>query len=203
MNAKNWIIDNSSDQAECDAPGHFPTPEGRLSVIDPLCSTEARFIEVPTTGGDLLVISDGEGYWERFALIFADGEVAGGTHEFDCLVDGGVASPVTPASLNALNTLRRQIPQVYPKGHPNARYPAPNLYIEHFEQFDEAGAEPLKASLPDGTLMPYIHSGFGDGAYPVFTLTDQAGANLAVYCDFLGNEELENWVAPPGVTVTE
>ena len=201
MNAQAWIIHHSNPDAESVDGGAFPTDEGKLSVIDPLCTTDANYINVPSSGGRLFVM-DEDGDWARMAILFGDGDVAGGKHHFDCFVDGGAASFVTPLSLKALNELRNDIPQVYPKDNPNHGWPAPNLYIEHFEQFDEENAEPLAAKLPDGTLVPFVRSGFGDGVYPVFSLHDESGSVLGVYCDFLGNEETENWIMPPGMTLS-
>ena len=203
MNAVEWIVDKTSDVLDPVAYGDFPTPDGKLGVIDPLCTTETAFFDVPTLGAKLIVLFDEESNREsKLVLVFSDDAVTGGAYHGDCAVDGGAVSPVTPATLTALNAFRATLPAEYPSESPNYRYPPPNLYIEHFEQYDEAGAEPGKAALPDGTPVPFVRSGWGDGHYPVFTLTDKEGSLCAVYCDFMGCEKTENWVMPPGVTMT-
>ena len=73
-------------------------------------------------------------------------------------------------------------------------------YTAFFEEHDNTppGLERKVVPLPDGTPVPYVHSGWGDGAYPVFTLTDASGIVVAAYTDFLGCDDDGTWLTPPG-----
>ncbi|MDJ0640685.1 MAG: DUF4241 domain-containing protein [Paracoccaceae bacterium] len=195
-----WIIAETGGDLGVELFGAFSTFEAKLSFVDPLCATQATFFSVPASKSQLVLFSTNDGYWSKLALVYSNEFVCGGRHELDCDVDGGAVSPVTPASLEALNAFRATLPTDYPKDSPNHRYPAPNLYIEHFEQYDEEDAAPWNATLPDGTPVPFIRSGYGDGTYPVFTLVAEDGSVCAAYCDFFGSHEKDNWIMPPGMT---
>lgn len=76
--------------------------------------------------------------------------------------------------------------------------PKRDPYAVHFSRYDEpCGGERKIVPLPNGTPEPYIHSGWGDGAYPVFSLTDSAGRICALYTDFPGRDEEGRWLTPP------
>ena len=74
-----------------------------------------------------------------------------------------------------------------------------NLYDDYFaapaQMGDHVFARML--TLPDGTDFPGFSSGWGDGAYPVVSLYDSRGQMLALYADFIGNDQTEDYILPP------
>ena len=188
------------DSTNTDAPlevyeiGAFPTPEGQVAALDPLSFFQtAEYIATPNTTPAFVVFGDtSEGLNSKMALIYSDANVAGGRDKATCAVDAGMASFFTPAT-HAAQT-----------AYANTIASDGNLYHNHFEAFDNIppGGERKFVTLPDGTQIPYVHSGWGDGGYPVFTLTDPNGALCAVYVAFMGRNDKGAWLAPPGVTLT-
>ena len=72
-------------------------------------------------------------------------------------------------------------------------------YNHYFHKFDDpAGGERKIVLLPDGTPVPYVHSGWGDGGYPVFILTEASGAVCAAYTDFMGEKRRRCLADPTG-----
>src|SRR5690606_11298646 len=51
--------------------------------------------------------------------------------------------------------------------------------------------------LPSGTRFPMMSSGWGDGGYPVASLSDAEGRMVAIYVDFMGMNEEGDWLLPP------
>ncbi len=76
-----------------------------------------------------------------------------------------------------------------------------NLYDDcSSESNDRIGGERKILKLPDGTPVPYVHSGYGDGAYGAIALHDSSENVCAVYADFMGfNDKYGAWLVPPGV----
>ena len=194
LSARDWIVANTDARLEVCEVGPFPTTEGTVTALDPLAFfQEADYIAVPKTEPDLVVFHDSaEGRNSKMALIYSNTTVAGGMDKATCAVDAGMASFFTPQTHAAQTSFANKIAS------------DDNLYHHHFEAFDNTppGGERKIVALPDGTPVPYVHSGWGDGGYPVFTLTDTKGALCAVYVDFMGRNEEGEWLAPPGVTLT-
>lgn len=189
-----WITANTDARLEVTEAGPYSTPEGQVVALDPLAFFQAaEYVKIPTANGRLVVFHDkDEERNSKMALIFSEAHVAGGKDVGTCAVDAGMASFFTPETHAAQTAFA------------NTLASDGNLYHDHFEQFDNvpAGGERKIVTLPDGTPVPYVHSGWGDGGYPVFTLTDTQGALCAVYVDFMGCNEEGEWLAPPGVALT-
>lgn len=194
QSAVTWIEASNKMPLDVVEIGAFPTPERKVAVLDPLYFAQEReFIAVPGDEGRVVVFHDpSEGRNSKMAIVFSDAEVTGGDDVATCFVEAGMASFFTPASVDAMNQFGRSLGE-------NA-----NFYDDYFCKFDdEAGGERKLAALPDGTLVPYIHSGWGDGAYPVFTLTDAEGNLCAIYTDFMGHNDDGVYLTPPGFVVPE
>ena len=193
LTAIEWISTNNDARLEVTDAGDFPTPEGKVTALDPLAFfQEPTYTDTPTSGGKLVVFYDPDAERNsKMALVFSDALVAGGSDAGTCMVEAGMASLFTPATLTAQTAFAAKIAS------------DSNLYDGYFDQFDDpTGAERKIVKLPDGTPVPYVHSGWGDGGYPVFTLTDTNGALCAIYVDFMGCDEEGEWLAPPGVQLT-
>jgi hypothetical protein len=163
-----------------------------VAILDPLAFTQTPdWADVPSTGGEMVVFHDlDEGRNSKLALIFSDAAVSDGADVGTCMVNAGMASVFTPATHAATTAYYKTLKD--------------NPYHSHFQQFDDPkGGERKIVALPDGTPVPYVHSGWGDGAYPVFTLTDAAGKVCAIYADFMGknDDKDDSWLTPPGVTL--
>ena len=194
LSARDWIVDRTNAKLEITEGGAFPTPEGKATIIDPLCLTRpTEWIDVPKDGGSVVVFHDREeGRNSKLALIFSDVEVAGGDDVSTCLVDAGMGSVFTPATYEAAEVFRESLGE---KG---------NIYDDYFCRFDDpGGGERKMANLPDGTQVPYVHSGWGDGAYPVFTLVAKDGSLTAIYTDFMGYNDDGDFLTPPGFVVSD
>ena len=74
-----------------------------------------------------------------------------------------------------------------------------NLYDDYFADPAQMGDSVFARmlTLPDGTAFPGFSSGWGDGAYPVVSLYDSRGQMLALYADFIGNDQTEDYILPP------
>jgi len=182
-----WIAAHTEATMEFERFGTFATRDGRLSVVDPLSASKADFVDVPKATARLVVFYGTESEREsKLALVYRDEAVHGGSWLLDCPVDAGVVSPVTPSSFKALLDFVESL-----DGNP---------YDAYFARYDKAGNEGPWGQLPDGTRLPYIHSVWGDGTYPVFALWTKAGDVCAVYVDFHGiGDEDGTWLTPPGV----
>ncbi len=188
-----WIQSNNDSELTVTDAGFFATAEGRVTFLDPLAFYESpSWIDVPDSGGRVIVFFDPKvDRNSKLALVFGDGEVAGGNSVAMFMVDAGMASVFTPTTHAAQFAFAKSL------GHGN-------LYDDYFEKFDDpSGGERKIASLPDGTPVPYVHSGWGDGVYSVFTLTDTNGYVLAVYTDFIGRNAGGDWLVPPGLALEE
>jgi len=187
-----WIL------ASCAAPlvahdiGTFATPGGRIAMIDPLafgCEFEEFAFRVPKSGGRLVVFEDTrERRNSKLAIVFSDAVVSGGKDVSTLLVDAGMGSLFNRETYEAMKAWLKTL-----------RF---DPYTAYFEEHDNLppGMERKIVPLPDGTPVPYVHSGWGDGAYPVFTLTDATGAVIAAYADFLGCDKDGTWLTPPEPT---
>ena len=192
MTVRDWIVDHSDADLDVAEIGPFATPEGRVTFGDPLVFAHTpNWIAVPQSGGALVVFHDPLlGRNSKLALIFSDRTVAGGSDVAICAVDAGLASVFTPATHAAMTRFLAALPKDV------------DPYNDHFSKYDDAaGGERKFVPLPDGTPVPYVHAGWGDGAYPVFALTDMAGTVIAVYTDFMGVNDDGDWLLPPGVTL--
>lgn len=194
LSVRDWIIANTDAPLEVCEVGAFPTPEGQVTALDPLAFFQpAEYVATPKATPAFVVFHDrSEGLNSKMALIYSDAHVAGGQDKATCWVDAGMASFFTPVT-HAAQT-----------AYANTIASDGNLYHNHFEAFDNIlpGGERKIVTLPDGTPIPYVHPGWGDGGYPVFTLTDPNGALCAVYVDFIGRNEEGAWLTPPGVSLT-
>ncbi|MEM9344094.1 MAG: DUF4241 domain-containing protein [Pseudomonadota bacterium] len=189
--AVDWII------AACAAPlmahevGTLDTSSGQLAMIDPLVfwvSFEESAFKVPKTGGRIVVLEDTRARLNsKMVIVFADGDVEGGADVATLLVDAGMGSLFTRDTYDAMKAWVEGLEY--------------DPYTTLFEEHDNVppGGERKIVPLPDGTPVPYVHTGYGDGGYPVFTLTDAEGAVVAAYADFMGCDEAGKWLAPPGV----
>jgi hypothetical protein len=148
------------------------------------------YIDTPSHSGRIVVFHDTlEMRNSKLAIIFSDAPVCGGADVGVCAVDAGMASIFTPQTHAALATFIKNMPA------------GKSIYNDFFYKYDDPqGGERKIVALPDGTPVPYVHSGWGDGAYPVFTLTDAQGKVCAVYTDFMGRNAEGAWLVPPGVT---
>lgn len=189
--ALHWIMSETAADLRITEVGPLETPEGRVIAADPLTySADWALLEiaVPTGGGRLFVAHDvAEGRISKAVLVFADAAPVCGADVATIPVDTGLASFLTPATAKALDQAGAALA--------DARK---DLYNNWFHALfgDEhvvAGAYPL----PDSpATVAIFSSGWGDGSYPVATLSDAGGAVVAVYADFMGKDDEGNWLLP-------
>lgn len=187
---RDWIVGQTAAALEITEVGAFATPQGQLVLLDPLVLAQSpEWIDVPVRGGHIVVFHDvQEGRNSKLAVIFSDDTVAGGADTGTLAVDAGLASVFTPDSYRNITTFF----DTFDSGR--------DPYNDFFSTYDDPdGGERKIVPLPDGTPVPYIHSGWGDGAYPVNSLTNMAGDVIAVYVDFMGKNDAGDWLLPPGL----
>lgn len=185
-----WIVAQNAATLEIVEVGDFPTPQGQLAMLDALIlAPTPQWIDVPDTGGKIVVFHDpNEGRNSKLALIFSDATVAGGAEVGVLPIGAGLASLFTQDTFASTSAFFDSFKD------------QSNPYDDFFFKFDDPeGGERKIVPLPDGTPVPYIHSGWGDGAYPVYVLHDMAGDVIAVYTDFMGKNDAGDWLQPPGL----
>lgn len=184
--AMDWIIANNDIPLTATRVGRLETPEGQVAVIDPMIDDRADFIAVPKSGCDMVLFenNDPEDYRSsKLALIFGEAPVTSGKRKDWCSVDSVSISPVTPASLAALNQYQEKIGQ------------RESLYTHFFEQFEHINTPDAK--LPNGAHLPYFNAP-DDGTYPVCELRSADGDIVGVYVDLMGRtEDYQDWLIPP------
>ena len=188
----NWLVGQSGGPREVQRIARF-TPDGpEILGADPLTYDPGYpfpFIPVPPGPADVIALSEPqEGRIALAALIFADGPPACGAESGAIWVDSGTASFLTPATAAKLDAMRKDYDQR-----------KLNLYDDYFADPAQMGEHVFARmlTLPDGTAFPGFSSGWGDGGYPVVTLYDAQGQMLALYADFIGNDQLEEYILPP------
>ena len=187
---RDWIVGQTDAALEITEAVGFPTPRGQVAMLDTLIPTpEPKWIDVPDTGGQIVVFHDtGQGRNSILALVFSEATVAGGAAVGVVPIGTGLISVFTPDTYACINLFFDSFGE---NGDP---------YYDFFSLHDDPqGGERKIVPLPDGTPVPYIHSGRGDGSYPVYTLQDVAGEVIAVYTDFMGINDTGDWLRPPGV----
>ncbi len=192
QSALDWIVFNTQARLTITDCGEFPTPEGKVVFLDPLAHPPSpNFVDVPKKSSRLVVLHDeDQGRNSKLVLIFNDNAIASGADVGTCPVSTGLASVFTPTTFAGLKAFAASLK------------PGQDPYNKFFCKFDDPnGGERKIVLLPDGTPVPYVHAGWGDGGYPVFTLTDTQGTICAIFADFMGCDQNGKWLTPPGVTL--
>lgn len=187
-----WLVEHSGAPRQIEQVARY-TPEGAAILgVDPLTYDPGYpfdFSKVPPGPANVVALIEPiEGRVALAALIFADGAPACGADVGAIWVDSGTAAFLTPDSAAKLDAMRQDYDQ--------RRL---NLYDDYFADPTQMGDSVFfrMLTLPDGTAFPGFSSGWGDGGYPVVTLYDAKGQMLALYADFIGNDQTEEYILPP------
>lgn len=187
-----WLVAQSGGPREVRQVARFTPDSPKILGADPLTydpDYPFDFIAVPPGPAEVIALMEPvEGRVALAAMIFADGAPVCGDEAGAIWVDSGTASFLTPATAAKLDAMRKDYDQR-----------KLNLYDDYFaapaQMGDHVFARML--TLPDGTAFPGFSSGWGDGAYPVVSLYDSRGQMLALYADFIGNDQTEDYILPP------
>ena len=193
LGAQNWIATNTGGDLTIAQCGAFPTSQGQIAALDPLAFWQLpNYVSVPKTGGRVVVFHDvAHARNSKLALIFKDTPVVGGADVDTCAVSAGMASFFSPETYTATDAFYKALKD------------GADPYNDFFAAHDEPeGGERKIVPLPDGTPVPYVHSGWGDGNFPVFTLHDKNDSVCAIYIDFMGRDDGSAYLTPPGVSLT-
>lgn len=187
-----WLVENSGGAREVQHIARFTPETPAILGADPLTYDPGYpfdFVKVPSGPAEVVALTEPlEGRVALAALIFADAPPACGREEGGIWVDSGTAAFLTPAAAARLAAMRDDYGQR-----------KLNLYDDYFADPAQMGDSVFARmlTLPDGTAFPGFSSGWGDGGYPVVSLFDAQGRMLALYADFIGNDQLEEYILPP------
>ena len=187
-----WLVTQSGGPREVRQVARFTPDSPRILGADPLTYDPGYpfdFVAVPPGPAEVVaLIEPVEGRVALAAMVFADGVPVCGGEAGAIWVDSGTASFLTPATAAKLDAMRKDYDQR-----------KLNLYDDYFADPAQMGDSVFARmlTLPDGTAFPGFSSGWGDGAYPVVSLYDSRGQMLALYADFIGNDQTEDYILPP------
>ncbi|MBA4489894.1 DUF4241 domain-containing protein [Paracoccus sp. S1E-3] len=187
-----WLVAQSGAPREIRQVARFTPDSPKILGADPLTYAPGYpfdFIAIPPGPVEVVALLEPvEGRVALAAMIFVNAAPACGGEAGAIWVDSGTASFLTPATAASLNAMRQDYQQ---RGL--------NLYDDYFADPAQMGDSVFARmlTLPDGSAFPGFSSGWGDGAYPVVTLYDAQGKMLALYADFIGNDQTEGFILPP------
>jgi hypothetical protein len=184
-----WVRSMTGFPLEMRAIGTVTIAPGGVIVADPLTFFSAAgspAIPAPAGSAQFIVALDAEtGRVSKALLVFSAAPVACGRDEATVGVDTGLAAFLDQPTALALANLAQAVS------------PDRNIYDDWFNRF--IGASQVVADLvplPSGESVPMMSSGWGDGGYPVASLSDAEGRMVAVYADFMGINEDGDWLLP-------
>ena len=187
-----WLVAQSGGPREVRQVGSFTPDSPKILGADPLTydsSYPFDFLPVPPGPAKVVALLEPvEGRVALAALIFAEGTPACGSEDGGIWVDSGTAAFLTPQTAAKLDALRKDF-------HRRKLNPYDDYFADPRQMGDSVFARIL--TLPDGTGFPGFSSGWGDGGYPVIRLYDAEGRMLALYADFIGNDQREGYIIPP------
>lgn len=189
--ALRWIVEQTSTPLQVQDIGEWHAAEARLIGMDALAFAnpeDAAYFAIPTSPARFVVLNDAaEDRVSKAVLVFGDATPICGLDLATMPVDSGTGAFLTPTNTAALEAL-------------SARLETENsdLYTGFMEpQIDGAHGFAQFLNLPDGSQFPAFSTGWGDGLYPVAALIDASGAVVAIYADFMGQNDNGDWLLPP------
>lgn len=185
-----WLRNRTGHALDVQAIGPVAIAPGGVIVVDPLTYSTGYdwpFLAVPEGQAQFLVALDAEsGRVSKAALVFSDAPVACGHDEATVGVDTGLAAFLDRPAAAAL------------EADSQALGPGRDIYNDWFDALiGETHVVKEMVPLPSGTRFPMMSSGWGDGGYPVASLSDAEGRMVAIYVDFMGMNEDGDWLLPP------
>ncbi len=184
-----WVRSLTGFPLEMRAIGEVTIAPGGVIAADPLTFFSAAAwpaIPAPAGPAQFIVALDAEtGRVSKALLVFSAAPVACGRDETTLGVDTGLAAFLDQPTAHALANLAQAVS------------PDRNIYDDWFHGLHgSAGVLADLVPLPSGELVPMTSSGWGDGGYPVASLSDAEGRMVALYADFMGINEDGDWLLP-------
>lgn len=185
-----WLRDRTGHALDIRTIGPVAIAPGGVIVVDPLTYSTGYgwpFLPVPEGPAQFVVaLETGYGRVSKAMLVFSDAPVSCGHEEAAVGVDTGLAAFLDRPAAEAL------------EADALALGPGRDIYNDWFH--DLIGETPVvkeMVPLPSGIRFPMMSSGWGDGGYPVASLSDAEGRMVALYVDFMGMDEDGRWLLPP------
>lgn len=184
-----WVRSMTGFPLEMRAIGEVTIAPGGVIAADPLTFFSAAAwpaIPAPAGPAQFIVALDAEtGRVSKALLVFSAAPVACGRDETTLGVDTGLAAFLDQPTADALANLAQAVS------------PDRNIYDNWFHGLlGSTGVLADLVPLPSGELVPMTSSGWGDGGYPVASLSDAKGRMVALYADFMGINEDGGWLLP-------
>ncbi|MEX3015682.1 hypothetical protein [Gymnodinialimonas hymeniacidonis] len=185
-NALAWLQDGIAMPTTLYEAGTWRVPGGVIFPTDPLGlwqAFEEPGIRVPTDAARIVgLLEESQDRTAILAFIWSHAPVFGGDDVCTIASVCGLAGFLTPEDVDAVQTY----------GDPEGT-PYHGMYKDQLDA--KLPTPPTLVSLPAGNRFPISGSGWGNGKYPVASLTDADGTMLALYTQFIGGGE--NWLLPP------
>ncbi len=193
--AIDWLISQTARPLDLRKVGSY-TPNGPLIGVDPLtyvADYKWPYADVPAGPATFYALIDREdGRVSKAVLVFSGTAPTCGADLATIPVDTGTGAFLdrdTAAELDALGAkLADQGKDLY------------NDFL--MEKMGDSSDYADFITLPQGHRFPIFGTGWGDGRYPVASLTDGAGQVIALYADFMGADEKGTWLLPPPCTTS-
>lgn len=185
-----WLRDHTGHTLDVQAIGPVAIAPGGVIVVDPLTysgSSDWPFLSIPEGQAQFVVALDAKsGRVSKAMLVFSDAPVTCGHDEATVPVDTGLAAFLDRPTAAALDA------------DALALGPDKDIYNDWFHALiGETHVVKEMVPLPSGIRFPMMSSGWGDGGYPVASLSDAEGRMVALYVDFMGMNDKGEWLLPP------
>ena len=184
-----WLIAASNDPGRRVIDlGEYVLDDSGVVALDPLTGLASR----PATGlpagaaSAHVILARQDGFDDTAALVLALGKAAPvcGISHGTFGVDTGLAALLNQSDAARLDGYARLLDLT---GGDLFSALETQLPMENPANF---------VTLPEGPRFPVSRSGYGDGLYELFGLSDARGRPVALYVDFIGDSKGE-WIDPP------
>ncbi len=185
-----WLRDHTGHALDVQEVGPVVIAPGGVIVADPLtysANPDWPILATPEGPAQFVVALEADsGRVSKAMLVFSDAPVLCGHDETTVGVDTGLAAFLDRPAAAAL------------EADSLALGPDRNIYDDWFHALiGETHVVKEMVPLPSGVRFPMMSSGWGDGGYPVASLSDAEGRMVALYVDFMGRNDEGEWLLPP------
>ena len=185
-----WLAQNTATPLELRSAGSYTVSGGAIIVADPLTyAPHPNWVWIKVHDGKArlyLMIDPETDRVSKAALVFSDAAPVCGHDEATVGVDTGLAAFLNRADATELDTTGNEFADA-----------GKDIYNDWFhERISHASFRGKVLPLPKGGKVAMTTTGWGDGGYPVASLSDANGKIVAVYADFMGRNAEGTWLLP-------
>lgn len=191
QSAVDWLAQNTETPLNIKGIDQITLAPGGLIVTDALIADSFDAytrLDTPAGPARFVVAFDPaiDARVSKAMLVFSDAAVVCGHDAASVGIDTGLAAFFDRPRLDALLK------------DAEALGPGKDIYTDWFQAIiGQINVVAQMVPLPSGASIPMTSTGYGDGGYPVATLSDASGQIVAVYVDFMGRDDAGTWLLPP------